>query len=54
MKVILEKKSIKNSSDIMTAEFGSNEAKIKIQLNEMQTKLDILMMKVYWGSRKSD
>lgn len=30
----------------MTAEFISNQAKIKNQLNEMQSKLDVLMMRV--------
>ena len=39
--VALEK-SIKDSRDFMTAEFRSTQAKIKIQLNEMQSKLDAL------------
>ena len=30
----------------MTAEFRSNQAKIKNQLNEMQSKLEILTMRV--------
>ena len=30
----------------MTAEFRSNEAKIKNQLKEMQTKPEVLMMRV--------
>ena len=30
----------------MTAEFISNQAKIKNQLNEMQSKLEILMTRV--------
>ena len=30
----------------MTAEFRSNQAKIKNQLNEMQSKLDVLTMRV--------
>ena len=43
--VTLEK-SIKDSRDFMTAEFRSNQAKIKYQLNEMQSKLEVLMMRV--------
>ena len=43
--VALEK-SIKYSRDFMTAEFRSNHAKIKNQLNEMQSKLEVLMMRV--------
>ena len=43
--VALEK-SIKDSRDFMTAEFRSNQAKIKNQLNEMQSKLEVLMMRV--------
>ena len=43
--VALEK-SIKESRDFMTAEFRSNQAKIKNQLNEMQSKLEILTMRV--------
>ena len=43
--VALEK-SIKDSRHFMTAEFRSNQAKIKDQLNEMQSKLGVLMMKV--------
>ena len=43
--VALEK-SIKDSRDFMTAEFKSNQAKIKNQLNEMQSKLEVLMMRV--------
>ena len=30
----------------MTAEFRSNQAKTKYQLNEMQSKLEVLMMRV--------
>ena len=30
----------------MTAEFKSNQAEIKNQLNEMQSKLEVLMMRV--------
>ena len=30
----------------MTAEFRSNQAEIKNQLNEMQSKLEVLMMRV--------
>ena len=43
--VALEK-SIKESRDFMTAEFRSNQAKIKYQLNEMQSKLEVLTMRV--------
>ena len=39
--VALEK-SIKDSRDFMTAEFRSNQAEIKNQLNEMQYKLEVL------------
>ena len=42
--VALEK-SIKESRDFMTAEFRSNQAEIKNQLNEMQSKLEVLMMR---------
>ena len=31
----------------MTAEFWSNQAEIKNQLNEMQSKLEVLTMRVY-------
>ena len=40
------KKSIKDSRDFMTAEFRSNQAKIKNPLNEMQSKLEVLMTRV--------
>ena len=43
--VALEK-SIKDSRDFMTAEFRSNQAEIKNQLNEMQSKLEILMTSI--------
>ena len=43
--VALEK-SIKDSRDFMTAEFRSNQAKIKNQLNEMQSKLEVLTTSV--------
>ena len=43
--VTLEK-SIKDSGDFMTAEFRSNQAEIKNQLNEMQSKLEVLMTRV--------
>ena len=43
--VALEK-SIKDSRDFMTAEFRSNQAEIKNQLNEMQYKLEVLTMRV--------
>ena len=39
-------KSIKDSRDFMTAEFRSNQAKIKNELNEMQSKLEVLPMRV--------
>ena len=39
-------KSIKESRDFMTAEFRSNQAKIKNQLNEMQSKLEVLTTRV--------
>ena len=38
--------SIKDSRDFMTAEFRSNQAEIKNQLNDMQSKLEILMKRV--------
>ena len=43
--VALEK-SIKDSRDFMTAEFRSNQAEVKNQLNEMQSKLEVLTMRV--------
>ena len=43
--VALEK-SIKNSRDFMTAEFRSNQVKIKNQLNEMKSKLEVLTIRV--------
>lgn len=43
--VALEK-SIKDSRDFVTAEFRSNQAKIKNPLNEKQSKLQVLMMRV--------
>ena len=43
--VALEK-SIKDSRDFMTAEFRSNQAEIKNQLNEIQSKLDVLTTRV--------
>ena len=39
-------RSIKDSRDFMTAEFRSNQAEIKNQLNEMQSKLEVLTMRV--------
>ena len=39
-------KSIKESRDFMTAEFRSNQAEIKNQLNEIQSKLQVLMMRI--------
>ena len=44
--VVALEKSIKESRDFMTAEFRSNQAKIKNQLNEMQSKLEVLTMRV--------
>ena len=38
--------SIKDSGDFMTAEFRSSQAEIKNQLNEMQSKMEVLMMRV--------
>ena len=43
--VALEK-SIKDSTDFMTAEFRSIQAEIKNQLNEIQSKLEVLTMSV--------
>uniref|UniRef100_A0A8I3PBI3 L1 transposable element RRM domain-containing protein n=1 Tax=Canis lupus familiaris TaxID=9615 RepID=A0A8I3PBI3_CANLF len=43
--VALEK-SIKDSRDFMTAEFRSNQAEIKNQLNDMQSKLEVLTTRV--------
>ena len=43
--VALEK-GIKDSRDFMTAEFRFNQAKIKNQLNEMQSKLEVLTTRV--------
>ena len=40
------KKSIKDSRDFMTAEFRSNQGEIKNQLNEMQSKLEVLTPRV--------
>ena len=39
-------KSIKDSKDFMTAEFRSNQAEIKNQLNEMQSKMEVLTMRI--------
>ena len=43
--VALEK-SIKYSRDFMTTEFRSNQAETKNQLNEMQSKLEVLTTRV--------
>ena len=43
--VALEK-SIKDSTDFMTAEFRSNQTEIKNKLKEMQSKLEVLTMRV--------
>ena len=39
-------KSIKDSRDFMTAEFRSNQAEIKNQLNDMQSKLEVLTTRI--------
>ena len=39
-------KTLKDSRHFMTAEFRSNQAKIKNQLNEMQSKLEVLPTRV--------
>ena len=39
-------KSIKDSRDFMTPEFRSNQDEIKNQLNEMQSKLEVLTTRV--------
>ena len=44
--LIALEKSIKDSRDFMTAEFRYNQAKIKNQLNEMQSKLEVLTMRI--------
>ena len=44
--LVAVEKSIKDSRDFMTAEFRSNQAEIKNQLNEMQYKLEVLTMRV--------
>ena len=51
--VALEK-SIKDSRDFMTAEFRSNQAEIENQLNEMQSKLEVLAMRVNEVERMTD
>ena len=43
--VVLEK-NIKDSRDFMTAELRSNQAEIKNQLNEMQSKIEVLTTRV--------
>ena len=43
--VALEK-SIKDSRDFKTAEFRSNQAEVNYKLNEMQSKLEVLMIRV--------
>ena len=40
--VALEK-SVKDARDFMTAEFRSNQAEIKNQLNKMQSKMEVLV-----------
>ena len=49
--VALEK-SIKDSRDFMTAEFRANRAEIKNQLNEMQSKLEVLTTRVNEGEER--
>ena len=44
--VVALEKSIKESRDFMTAEFRSNQAETKNQSNEMQSKLEVLTMRV--------
>ena len=39
-------KSIKDSKDFMTSEFKSNQDEIENKLNEMQSKLEVLTMRV--------
>ena len=39
-------KSIKDLREFMTAKLRSNQAEIKNQLNEMQSKLEVLMIRV--------
>ena len=38
-------KSVKESRDFVTAKFRTNQAEIKNQLNEMQSKLEVLMLR---------
>ena len=45
MLLVALEKSMKDSRDFMPAEFRSNQAKIKNQLNEMQSKLDFITMR---------
>ena len=49
--VALEK-SIKDSRDFMTVGFRSNQAEIKNQLNEMQSKLEVLTTRVNEGEER--
>ena len=49
--VALEK-STKDLRDFMTAEFRTNQAKIKNQLNEMQSKLEVIMRRVNKGEEQ--
>ena len=51
--VYLEK-TLKDSRHFMTAEFRSNQAKIKNQLNEMQSKLEVRTMRVNVVEQVSD
>ena len=46
------KKSIKDSRDFMTAEFRSNQTKIKNQFNKMKSKLEVLTMRVNEGEER--
>ena len=51
--VALEK-NIKESRDFMTAELRSNQAEIKNQFNEVQSKLEVLTTRVNRGRRTSE
>ena len=44
--IVALEKSIKDSRDFMTVEFRSNHAEIKNQLNEMQSKQEVLMTRL--------
>ena len=44
--LVAPEKSTKDSTDFRTAEFRSNQADIKNQLNEMQCKLEVLRTRI--------